>query len=94
MKFFSLYVHTIFEKKFEGMTNLELVVSRVLQVLQNLEEHFDGFLLKSDIAPYILKVLEMINHYNIEDITIFKNKMLQKQQVLIIYHLMFNHSKI
>ena len=25
----------------------------------------------------------MINHYNIEDITIFKNKMLQKQQVLI-----------
>lgn len=83
MKFFSLYVHTIFEKKFEGMTNLELVVSRILQVLQNLEEHFDGFLLKSDIAPYILKVLEMINHYNIEDITIFKNKMLQKQQVLI-----------
>ena len=51
IKFFSLYVHTIFEKKFEGMTNLELVVSRVLQVLQNLEEHFDGFLLKSDIAP-------------------------------------------
>ena len=34
------------------MTNLELVVSRVLQVLQNLEEHFDGFLLKSDIALY------------------------------------------
>lgn len=83
MRFFSLYVQSIFEKKFDGMTNLELVVARVLQVLKNLEEHFDGFLLKSDIAPYILKVLEMINHYDIEDITIFKNKMLQKQQVLI-----------
>lgn len=65
------------------MANIDLVVQRILAVLKNLEEHFDGYLLKSDIAPYILRILEIINHHELEDITIFKNKMLLKQQMLI-----------
>ena len=70
-------------KKFDGVANIDLVVQRILAVLKNLEEHFDGYLLKSDIAPYILRILEIINHHELEDITIFKNKMLLKQQMLI-----------
>ncbi|RCK65659.1 GTPase-activating protein BEM2/IPL2 [Candida viswanathii] len=83
LKFASIYLSYIFEKKFEGVANIDLAVQRILGVLKNLEEHFDGYLLKSDIAPYILKILETINHHELEDITIFKNKMLHKQQLLI-----------
>ena len=83
LKFASIYLSCIFEKKFDGVANIDLVVQRILAVLKNLEEHFDGYLLKSDIAPYILRILEIINHHELEDITIFKNKMLLKQQMLI-----------
>ncbi|KAL6450376.1 BEM2 GTPase-activating protein BEM2/IPL2 [Candida maltosa Xu316] len=83
LKFISIYLSNIVEKKFEGTTNLELVVQRILHILENLEENFDGYLLKSDIAPYILIILERINSHELEDITNFKNKMLQKQQLLI-----------
>ncbi|KAG7664050.1 BEM2 [[Candida] subhashii] len=91
LRLFTTFLTAIFEGKFEGTINNCILIKRILNLLTNIEQNFCGFLLKSDIAPYILGLIEVItsnldqetykNEFN--EIEIFKKKMLQKQQMLI-----------
>ncbi|KAK6460997.1 hypothetical protein DFJ63DRAFT_289371 [Scheffersomyces coipomensis] len=93
LKFLSTYLSAIFANKFQGSYNLNVIVERTLRILYNIEENFDGFLLKSTIAPYILNVVEILttqvkqhsstSSVQSENIYKFKRTMLSKQQLLI-----------
>lgn len=92
LRLMGLYLSHLFNHKFTGEYKLSTIVERLLYFLNNLHENFKGFLLKSDIAPYILKILEQLNEYLtpelvdnniINDIKSFKSKMLSSQQNLI-----------
>ncbi|CAH6723871.1 hypothetical protein CLIB1444_22S00122 [[Candida] jaroonii] len=54
------------------------IIDRCLSLLTTIHDHFHGFLLKSDVAPYILKLLETA-----EELGQFKSKMLAQQQNLM-----------
>ncbi|KAI5959855.1 BEM2 [Candida pseudojiufengensis] len=82
LKFISSYISAIFDKKFKEEINETIIIERIILILNNIEENFNGFLLKSDIAPYILKIIEILQIKN-NKIQIFKQKMLKRQQLLI-----------
>ncbi|ODV66693.1 hypothetical protein HYPBUDRAFT_7079 [Hyphopichia burtonii NRRL Y-1933] len=69
--------------------DISLLTNRLIQLFKNIDSNFSGFLLKSDIAPYILKILETLtDHCSTKDdlatlIQTFKSTMLLKQQLLI-----------
>ncbi|CAI5760388.1 unnamed protein product [Candida verbasci] len=83
LTFISQYLELIFKGAFEGSYNKDLIQKRVLEFLNHIQQHFDGYLLKSDTAPSILKILEIISIDNNNDVSSFKQIMLQKQQTLI-----------
>lgn len=85
LKYIAFYLGEIFDGKFEGKVEKDLIIERVLALLYSIELHFEGFLLKSDTAPHILKMLEILSMQNIhlEKIGKFKLDMLRKQQLLI-----------
>ncbi|KAI5949358.1 BEM2 [Candida jiufengensis] len=82
LKFIISYISAIFDKKFNEEINENLIIERVLLILNNIEDNFNGFLLKSDIAPQILKIIEILQQKS-DKVQYFKQKMLQKQQLLI-----------
>ncbi|ODV79066.1 uncharacterized protein CANTADRAFT_51048 [Suhomyces tanzawaensis NRRL Y-17324] len=82
LKLICSFLTAIFGKKFNGAYNLNVIIERILDLLYNIEENFNGFLLKSDVAPYILRILE-IYESEISKILEFKRVMLSKQQGLI-----------
>ncbi|KAK6454164.1 uncharacterized protein RJT20DRAFT_121510 [Scheffersomyces xylosifermentans] len=82
------FLASLYTKKFQGYFNQSVVIDRVLKILYNVEENFDGFLLKSDIAPFILRILEILGDAETTEIesariSKFKKVMLHKQQSLI-----------
>lgn len=85
LKYITFYLGEIFHDKFEGEMEKNLIIERVLALLYSIERHFEGFLLKSDTAPYILKILENLSLQNthLDKIGKFKLEMLRKQQLLI-----------
>lgn len=79
--------------KIEGLYDFAAITSRLIALFKNIHTNFSGFLLISNVAPYILRILEALSahlpddhsvpadlHEIIED---FKNVMLAKQQSLI-----------
>ncbi|EGW29965.1 uncharacterized protein SPAPADRAFT_158219 [Spathaspora passalidarum NRRL Y-27907] len=70
-----------------GEVDLHQVVSRVLSILNNIDKNFPGYLLKSDIAPYILRIIEILTSKlkdaELKEINQFKTKMLHQQHKLI-----------
>ncbi|KAG5419504.1 BEM2 [Candida metapsilosis] len=85
LKYLAFYLEDVFHNKFEGEFNKDSIIERVLALLYSIERHFEGFLLKSDTAPHILKILETLSIQNIhsEKVGQFKSEMLRKQQLLI-----------
>ncbi|KAG2733561.1 hypothetical protein G9P44_003086 [Scheffersomyces stipitis] len=88
LKLIAIFLSDIYNHKFKGYYNQAVVIERVLKILYNVEENFDGFLLKSDIAPYILRILETLSEpesteTEITNIQKFKKDMLNKQQSLV-----------
>ncbi|RLV91180.1 GTPase-activating protein BEM2 [Spathaspora sp. JA1] len=77
----------IVNNKYQGDISLDHVIRRTLQILNNIEYNFSGYLLKSDIAPYILRIIELLtNNLEPEQLTNvdkFKQKMLYQQHKLI-----------
>lgn len=80
-----LYIDMVASMNDEIDSIKQQVTERVLRLLANIEENFSGFLLKSDIAPHILKILESLSEseQNNQLIVSFKNVMLAKQKVLM-----------
>ncbi|KAI5970164.1 BEM2 [Candida margitis] len=85
LKYISFYLGEIFDDKFDGDIRKDVIIERFLKFLYSIEYHFEGFLLKSDTAPHILKILEILSVQNIhlEKIGKFKSDMLRRQQLLI-----------
>lgn len=92
LRLMEIFLSHLFNDKFNGDHDLSLIVERVSYFLDNIHDNFKGFLLKSDIAPYILKILELLNSHLdekmvdsslINGIKSFKAKMLSSQQNLI-----------
>ncbi|KAK6198019.1 uncharacterized protein RJT21DRAFT_122886 [Scheffersomyces amazonensis] len=81
LKLLTVFISSLLDEKFQGAVDLPLIISRVLRILYNIEQNFDGFLLKSTIAPYILNLIEILTHD--DKIAVFKRSMLAKQQLLI-----------
>lgn len=63
LKLIGSFLTDLFSKKFKGSYDLKIIINRILTLLHNVEDNFNGFLLKSDIAPYILKILETLKEY-------------------------------
>lgn len=61
LKLICSFLTGIFTSKFKGDFDLKLIIQRVLNLLYNIELNFNGYLLKSDIAPWILRILEIFS---------------------------------
>ncbi|CUM65702.1 uncharacterized protein PRCAT00003350001 [Priceomyces carsonii] len=83
------YVELSNTGRLQGARNDALVTDRSLKLLSNVQDNFVGFLLKSDVAPHIIKILELITNQMQGDeseslkIKQFKSDMLSYQQFLI-----------
>lgn len=71
--------------KYAGDVERAAVVLRALDLLDVVKREFHGYLLKSDVAPYILRLLEACTDQGADGDRVgdFKREMLQKQQTLI-----------
>ena len=75
--------------KFSGDYNVDIIIIRILSILNNFHDNFRAFLVKSDVAPYILKLLETIgdlisqSKQLLEQTQSFKSNMLCNQQLLL-----------
>lgn len=86
LQYIGYYLETIFDDKFELAGKTQLVCERTLVLLSNLETHFDGFLLNSDVGPSILRIVELLSQVQEFDqgkVSSLKQRMLIKQQGLI-----------
>ncbi|EGV62065.1 hypothetical protein CANTEDRAFT_131500 [Yamadazyma tenuis ATCC 10573] len=101
LRLLNLILTNLFGDKFSGKYDLSVAFDRILQLLNNVDNNLQGFLLKSDIAPYILRLLEILSdklspssedseEYSgfLSQLTTFKSSMLLHQQNLI--HLISN----
>lgn len=80
------YIHLyVSQPDAESKTTNPHVTERVLKLLANVGDNFSGFLLKSDIAPHILKILEALSERepDNEQVAEFKEGMLEKQKLLM-----------
>lgn len=86
LKLMCAYLVAIFEGDF-GPFDSSLVVDRIIHLFEHLDQNFSGFLLKSDVAPYMLKMLELFSEYapaSSQDLVpFFRTSMLLKQQILL-----------
>lgn len=69
--------------------DIHTISSRLVALFKNIDANFLGFLLKLDIAPHILKIIESLSHLGAADEAIlalldsFKQSMLAKQHALM-----------
>lgn len=70
-----------------GNVNIELLAIRVVHLFEHIDKNFGGFLLRSDVAPHILQILELLQTIvpveSQGELTFFKTSMLSKQQQLL-----------
>jgi len=64
------------------------ITDRVLLLLNNIQSNFMGFLLKNDVAPEVVKIIEILTRTlddpnRLEKLKEFKQKMMYKQQELL-----------
>lgn len=68
MRLINDMLNGLFHKKFNGDYQLNIIIERVFSLLSHVSNNFKGFLLKSDVAPYILRLLEILgDHLNLEE---------------------------
>lgn len=83
------FLLTLTGGKFSGDYKLDIIIIRILSLLNNFHDNFRAFLVKSDVAPYILKLLETIGELIseskdlLEQTESFKSNMLSNQQLLL-----------
>lgn len=87
LKMLLVMLRAIHDGKFQGTLLSASIVGRVINLFNHIDQNFSGFLLKSDVAPHILKVLEFLTEVSIDDtadrVSLFKTSMLSKQHVLL-----------
>ncbi|EDK36060.2 hypothetical protein PGUG_00158 [Meyerozyma guilliermondii ATCC 6260] len=83
--YIQLYLSLTIASHHETETRTSHITDRVLKLLANVEENFSGFLLKSDIAPHILKIIESLSEWEPTNnkVSEFKRDMLAKQKLLM-----------
>lgn len=81
------YLLAIFDGDFGEAATHRSLVERIIHLFEHLDQNFSGFLLKSDVAPHMLKILEYFSQFasaeSADLVLLFKTKMLAKQQVLL-----------
>lgn len=87
------YLVGLWLRKIEGPYDFAAITSRLIALFKNIHTNFSGFLLISNVAPYILRILETLTEHLPDDHSVpadlheiieeFKNVMLAKQQSLI-----------
>lgn len=89
LKFVCLFIESLASSKFEGEYSITTVWHRVLQLLNHIKDNFLGFLLKPDVAPHILRLLELFTEIlkdqqsELSYLSEFKTQMLTKQHFLL-----------
>lgn len=87
LKTFHSFLTHIFAGDFGEKVDISDITHRVLRLLHHVADSFSGFLLKADVAPQMLKIIELFMSQappkSLELILDFKNKMLAKQRELL-----------
>lgn len=87
LKLMYSYLLAIFDGRLGQRDAQDRVVDRVIRLFVHLDRNFSGFLLKSNVAPSMLKILELFadlkSPESDELLKLFKTAMLAKQQMLI-----------
>lgn len=87
LKLMYIYLTNIFDGKFGTVDSPGQIVDRVIRLFEHLDRNFSGFLLKSDVAPSMLKILELFTELappeSADLLAFFKTTMLSRQQMLI-----------
>lgn len=81
-KLIDLYLHNL--SNFED-AKLDIINTRIMQLLTNIHDNFKGFCLKSDVAPHILQVMETLTSISDskDTLQLFKDNMLENQRQLL-----------
>lgn len=82
------FLTNLFDSKLKGEFNAQIMTERILRLLSNIEENFQGFLVRCEVYPIILKIIEVLSdnlqHDDIvHKVQAFKTNLVGKQNSII-----------
>ncbi|OBA23899.1 hypothetical protein METBIDRAFT_24494, partial [Metschnikowia bicuspidata var. bicuspidata NRRL YB-4993] len=87
LKLMETYLQAIFSGSFDNYQPGADLFERILTLLKHIDKHLSGFLLKADVAPYILKLLQLVGSASpvefLDIITQIQDSIVKKQLTLL-----------
>lgn len=82
------FLLNLFDSKLQGEFNELIITDRILRLLSNVQENFQGFLVRCEIHPIILKIIEVLSNNlkhdeNVRKIQAFKTSLVGRQNSII-----------